>query len=371
MARRAISTPLLLVIATVFGVSSTLQAYILGRVEGPPENMLGHLLILNLVYWWVPALLAAPIVALAERVQPGRVSWPIVIAVHIGGALSYAVLHTTVMLATGAVVMPKPPKLGWWHAAQLEFLTQLDWMLMTYLFLVGLALALVYRRESEARAVSAAQLETRLVEAQLQALQRQLHPHFLFNTLNTIAGLMRADVDAADRMLDRLAELLRATLHSSHAQEVTLRDELELLRKYVDIEQTRFGPRLAVRLQIAPDVLDARVPVLLLQPLVENAVRHGIAPHTRPGLIVVDARRVEGQLTVTVHDSGEGVAPDRLTLLNEGVGLANTRARLQHLYRDQHRFRFANVDDGFCVTVSMPCIIDPHAAAEPIQMGAA
>ena len=371
MARRAISTPLLLVIATAFGISSTVQAYILGRVEGPPEQMLGHLLILNLVYWWVPALLAAPILALAERVQPGRVSWPIVIAVHVAGALAYAVLHTTVMLATGAIVMPKAPKLGWWHAAQLEFLTQLDWMLMTYLFLVGLALALAYRRESESRALSAAQLETRLVEAQLQALQRQLHPHFLFNTLNTIAGLMRADVDAADRMLDRLAELLRATLHSSHTQEVTLRDELELLRKYVDIEQTRFGARLTVRLQIAPEALDALVPVLLLQPLVENAVRHGVAPHTRPGVIVVDARRVDDRLTLTVHDSGDGVAADRLTLLNEGVGLANTRARLQHLYREQHRFRFDNVEDGFCVTVSVPFVADQHTVAEPIEMGAA
>ena len=128
----------------------------------------------------------------------------------------------------------------------MQYLTQLDWLLMTYLFLVGLAHALVYRRESEARALSSAQLETRLVEAQLQALQRQLHPHFLFNTLNTISGLIHTDAGAADTMIDRLGDLLRMTLHTSITQEVPLKDELDVLQKYLEIEQTRFGNRLRV-----------------------------------------------------------------------------------------------------------------------------
>src|SRR5205085_4386303 len=157
------------------------------------------------------------------------------------------------------------------------------------LFLGGLAHALAYRRESEGRALDAAHLETRLVEAQLQSLQRQLHPHFLFNTLNTISGLMRTDLNGADLMIDQLGDLLRMTLNSSHVQEVTLREELELLQKYLDIEQTRFGPRLNIRVHVQPEALDARVPNLLLQPLVENAVRHGVAPHSRPGLVTLDA----------------------------------------------------------------------------------
>ena len=205
------------------------------------------------------------------------------------------------MLATRALVLDRPPTRGWWYAAQVEFLTQLDWMFMTYLFLVGLAHALAYRHESEPRALDSAHLETRLVEAQLQALQRQLHPHFLFNTLNTISGLMRTDVNAADRMMDRLGDLLRMTLSTSNIQEVPLREELEMLQKYLDIEQTRFGSRLSVRMNIHPDTLDAHVPNLLLQPLVENAVRHGIAPHSRPGLIVVEAARVGGQLRLQVR----------------------------------------------------------------------
>jgi signal transduction histidine kinase len=371
MPRRTLSLPLLLAIATAFGVSSSVQAYFLGIAAGDPTPpMIGHVLVLNMVYWYVPALVAPIIMRFALRFPPGRVSWPVVIPLHVAGALTYAVLHTAAMLATRGALL-KPPSRGWWHAAQIEFLTQLDWMFMTYLFLVGLAHALAYRRESEERALNAARLETRLVEAQLQSLQRQLHPHFLFNTLNTISGLMRTDVNGADRMMDRLGDLLRATLHTSNVQEVPLRDELDLLQKYVDIEQTRFGPRLSVQLQVEPETLDARVPSLLLQPLVENAVRHGIAPHSRQGLIVVAAARDRDRLRIAVRDSGDGVPADRLTLLNHGVGLANTRARLQHLYPGEHDFVFSNVEGGFCVTVSIPFEVEGHIAAEPARMGAA
>jgi two-component system LytT family sensor kinase len=143
-----------------------------------------------------------------------------------------------------------------------------------------------------------------------------------------------------------------------------------MLQKYLDIEQTRFGSRLNVRMTIHPDTLDAQVPNLLLQPLVENAVRHGIAPHSRPGLIVVDASQVAGQLRLQVRDSGDGLPVDRLTLLNQGVGLANTRARLNHLYRKNHEFVFSNAEGGLCVTVSIPFVVD-RPATEPMRVGAA
>jgi two-component system, LytTR family, sensor kinase len=366
MMRRVPSVPLLFAIATAFGVSSTVQAYLLGAVRGEAPSMVGHLFVLNMVYWYVPALLAPVIMTLALRVQPGRVSWPAAIVVHISGALVFALLHTAALLATRSMLMP-PISRGLWYAARIEFLTQLDWLLMSYLFLVGLALVVAYRRESESRALAAAHLETRLVEAQLQALQRQLHPHFLFNTLNAISGLMRTDVNAADRMMDRLAELLRATLHSSGTQEVPLRDELELLQKYVDIEKTRFGARLTVHIDIDPEALDASVPVLLLQPLVENAVRHGIAPRAAPGVIEIRARRVGDRLSIAVRDTGLGVPSDQLALLNGGIGLSNTRSRLQHLYADRHGFVFANVEGGFCVTVTIPFTVDRSSPAEVIH----
>jgi hypothetical protein len=362
---------LLLGIATVFGVSSTIQAYWLARVSGVNEPMRIHLFILNIVYWYVPALLAPIIINLATRYQVGRTRWHVPLLIHVAGALSYSLIHTAAMLATRAALMRgEPPTKGLWYAARVEYLTQLDWMFMTYLFLVGLAHALAFRRESERRAVDGARLEMRLVEAQLQALQRQLHPHFLFNTLNAIAGLMRSDVDAADRMMDRLGDLLRMTLNTSNIQEVPLKEELEMLQKYLDIEQARFGNRLSVSMTIEPETLDAQIPNFLLQPLVENAVRHGIAPLSRPGRLSIDAVHDDTRLTIRIVDSGDGVPLHRLTLLNQGVGLANTRARLDHLYRHDHALVFSNVDGGFRVTVSIPFVVD-RTAVEGVKVGAA
>lgn len=368
--RARISFPVLLGIATAFGVSSTIQAYWLSRVSGDNEPMRFHLLVLNLVYWYVPALLAPVIVNFATRYQIRRGSLTRFAVVHVTGALAYSLIHTAAMLGTRALLMNGRFAKGWWFAARVEYLQQLDWMFMTYLFLVGLAHALAFRRESDRRAVDSAQLEMRLVEAQLQALQRQLHPHFLFNTLNAIAGLMRTDVDAADRMMDRLGDLLRMTLNTSNIQEVPLKEELEVLQKYLDIEQVRLGDRMTVTIDIDPDTLDAQLPNFLLQPLVENAVRHGIAPRVEASLLGISASRHANRLSIEIFNSGEGVPPHRLTLLNQGVGLANTRARLEHRYPNDHSLVFSNASPGFRVTVNIPFAVD-RSLAESISIGAA
>jgi two-component system, LytTR family, sensor kinase len=368
--RGRISYPVLLGIATVFGVSSTIQGYGLARALGESNPMLLHLLVLNLVYWYVPALLAPVIMGLATRYQIGRGRLTVFALVHVAGALAYSVVHTAAMFGTRAALMSQAPARGWWWAARVEYLRQLDWLFMTYLFLVGLAHALEFRRESDRRAVDSAQLEMRLVEAQLQALQRQLHPHFLFNTLNAIAGLMRSDVDAADRMMDRLGDLLRMTLNTSNIQEVSLKEELEVLQKYLDIEQVRLGDRMTVNIDIDPDALDAQLPNFLLQPLVENAVRHGIAPRVRPGQVDISASRLGNRLAIDILNSGDGVPPHRLTLLNQGVGLANTRARLEHRYPNDHSLVFSNANPGFRVTVNIPFALD-RSMADPIRVGAA
>jgi sensor histidine kinase YesM len=294
--------------------------------------------------------------------------------IHAGAALAYSVVHTAVIMTLRVALMAPAglPKNypNWWIYTLGEYLRQLDWLLMTYLFLIGVAHALAYRRESEARALNSAQLETRLVEAQLQALQRQLHPHFLFNTLNTIAGLIRTDTEAADVMIDQLGDLLRMTLHTSSLQEVPLKEELDVLQKYLEIEQTRLGSRLRVNMDIQPEALDAQVPNLLLQPLVENAIRHGISPNARPGWIAIQAERTDSQLTIQIRDSGDGLPPDRLMALNRGVGLENTRSRLEHLYPSAFQFTFSNLERGFCVTVRIPFQVE-HATPEPVQAGAA
>ena len=152
---------------------------------------------------------------------------------------------------------------------------------MTYTTVLGLSYALHYSRESQARAVKEAQLETRLVEARLRTLQAELQPHFLFNTLHAISSLVHTNPDGADRMISRLSDLLRLTFDRSGAARVSLQEELEFLQKYLEIEQTRFQDRLTVRFDVDPDTLDAEVPRLILQPLVENAIKHGVSP--KPG----------------------------------------------------------------------------------------
>ena len=256
------------------------------------------------------------------------------------------------MTPIGRLLIPPTRTTTFWRAVAYQYLMQLDWMLMSTCSSWGVAFALAYRRESESRALSASRLETRVVEAQLRALQCELRPHFLFNTLNTISGLMRTDMRAADATIDALADLLRMTLNTADTH--PLHQELAIARKYLDIEQTRYGDRLAVDDARRPDALDALVPSLLVQPLVENAVRHGVGPYARPGRVVVRASRTGGRLTIQMCDSGNGAPPDRLTALNGGIGLANTRARLAHLYADAHVLEFSNLSDGFSVSVSIP-----------------
>jgi len=183
------------------------------------------------------------------------------------------------------------------------------------------------------------------VEAQLDALRMQLHPHFLFNTLNSVSVLMRRDIEAADRMLLQLSNLLRVTLAGNAAHEIKLKQELEILERYLEIEQIRFQDRLTVRMQIDPSALDALVPQLFFQPLVENAIRHGIADCETGGEIDIRAERQDGLLHLQVRDNGPGLNISNGSLL-EGVGLSNTRSRLEYLYGSGGRFEVCNAGGG-------------------------
>jgi two-component system, LytTR family, sensor kinase len=203
-------------------------------------------------------------------------------------------------------------------------------------------------RERELRSV---ELEGRLAQAELQNLKMQLHPHFLFNTLNSISVLMRRDVELANRMLIRLSDLLRITLDSTGSHMVSLKQELDFLRGYLEIEQTRFQDRLTVQIDVPPAALDARVPNLILQPLVENAIRHGIS--TRPGAGVIQIRAVVANDTLQMQVSDDGPGLDRT--FKKGIGLTNTEARLQQLYGSRQRFELTNQPDGgLLVTITIP-----------------
>jgi sensor histidine kinase YesM len=212
----------------------------------------------------------------------------------------------------------------------------------------------LYYRESRDRALRASQLETQLVEAQMAALQQQLQPHFLFNTLHAISALMHKDVEAADRTLTRLSDLLRMTLDNLGQHENRLKSELDFLAKYLEIEQTRFADRLTVRLDIDPETLDALVPTLLLQPLVENAIKHGISKKSGPGHIDITARPDQGKLWIEVRDDGRGLSESALTALQKGIGVSTTRARLQHQFGADFRFEFHRLEQGVAVVVVVP-----------------
>jgi len=226
---------------------------------------------------------------------------------------------------------------------------------VTYAVIVGCFYAFDYYQKFRERELKAAQLEGRLAQAELQNLKTQLHPHFLFNTLHAISVLMQENVPAANRMLVRLSELLRMTLDSAGAQEVKLKQEMEFVQRYLEIEETRFQDRLSVKMVADPAALDARVPSLLLQPLVENAVRHGIARRAGAGLLEIRAQREGDKLRLQVRDNGPGLQMDSNGEMVKGVGLSNTRARLDQLYGSAHSFEIGNDGDGgVLVTVTIP-----------------
>jgi two-component system, LytTR family, sensor kinase len=238
--------------------------------------------------------------------------------------------------------------------AQRIYLTNLDWALMTYSAIVGLSYAFAYYRESRARAVRAAHLEARLAEARLKTLEAELHPHFLFNTLHAISTLVHTQPESADRMISRLSDLLRITFDRSGAACVPLQEELEFLQKYLEIEQTRFEDRLTVDYEIDPDTLDAEVPRLILQPLVENAIKHGVAPRTGPGTVSIASRHDGSQLCLMVRDNGVGLSGGDRAKLHHGVGLANTRDRLECLYGAAHALDFIEAGEGLTVEMRLP-----------------
>jgi signal transduction histidine kinase len=266
--------------------------------------------------WYLWALLTPGVIWLARRFRFDRRHWAGSLTVHIPVSLICTVgkqLADTfsAMAITGITRAPTT-----FMKVHVSFLT--------YWAIVGIAYALEHYQKYRERELQAAHLQTALARAQVQSLQMQLHPHFLFNTLNTIAALMREDVEAADVMIARLGDLLRVTLATADVPEVSLRRELALVDMYLDIQRARMGDRLTTRVSADPETLDVHVPILLLQPLVENAVRHGAAARPGPTSIEVRARRDGNFLVIDVEDDGPG-PPDSIV---SGHGLENTRLRL-------------------------------------------
>ena len=246
--------------------------------------------------------------------------------------------------------------------------------LLYYAFLVAAGHAFdVYRRYRD-RELHASRLETQLTRAHLHALEMQIQPHFLFNTLNSISELVHQDPPGAELMIAQLGDLLRMTTDRTIEQEVPLSRELAFVGTYLEIERTRFQDRLFVKKQVDRDVLDCVVPNLILQPLVENAVRHGLSPRVAPGTITIMARRVDDWVRITVRDDGRGLPPPEAR--RERVGIGNTRTRLRQTYGDAHRFEMADAPGGgTLVMIEIPYrpaapepVAEPRAALQPLSL---
>jgi sensor histidine kinase YesM len=242
---------------------------------------------------------------------------------------------------------------SFWDRYVLLILTFTPTNIMFYWGVVVVDHALDYYQKLQERELRASQLEAQLAQTQLEVLKMQLHPHFLFNTLNAISALIRESPDEADEMISRLGDLLRMTLETAGRQEVPFKEELEFVRHYLAIEQTRFQDRLKVVMAIEPETLDVLVPSMILQPLVENSVRHGVAPRLEGGCINIKAWRDNAMLRLEVEDDGPGLGGE--TAVKERLGLTNTRARVRNLYGDGHGFTLRNgASGGLVVSLSMP-----------------
>jgi len=247
------------------------------------------------------------------------------------------VLYSSYRVKLHHFVYPDFPLRSFWQQSQIYLIDNSFIVAWFFWAVIGIQHALRTAHRSKQR-------EQDLIKAQLELLKGQLQPHFLFNTLNSISWLMREDVEAADNMMTSLGELLRTTLSISASEEVTLRRELDILDLYLAIERARFQDRLQVALNVDPATLNCNVPCLFLQPIVENAVRHGIARLDRPGIVEVRAARQGTELCISILDDGPGMSPESTS--REGIGLANTRARLEKHYGAMQSLRYTNRNGG-------------------------
>jgi sensor histidine kinase YesM len=339
---------------TIIGLSFASQFYLSSALFGYHTVTWGQAISVTLGDWYVWALLSLPIVWFARRFPLQRRNWGKLVVIHTAASLVVCILYVVIRAGVGQLQNPLLGMTTTFGGTIQKLLLKNSFLnLLIYWIIVSVSLAFDYYRKFRDREVQAADLERRLAEAKLMALQMQLNPHFLFNALHTISALMHKDVEAADSMIARLSELLRLALENTDANLVPLRQELDFLRRYLEIEQTRFGDRLRVNMDFSAETLEAQVPNLVLQPLVENAIRHGVEPHRKRGLIELRAHRKGARLVIEVHDNGESVGD--FDSLREGVGLSNTRARLEHLYGSAQRFELDRSDKtGLVARMSIP-----------------
>jgi two-component system LytT family sensor kinase len=314
----------------------------------------------GMLTWLAWAPLTPAMIWLARRYSLIGGAWRTSLLVHLPGFLSLSALHSAAATAITLSIKPfdnmGPSPLEFWPRFFSRLKGQFVPDLLVYGAVIGTCYALDYYRKYREREFLTTRLEAQLAQAQLDSLRMQLHPHFLFNTLNSIVGLVRDNKNqAAVSMLVGLSDLLRHTLEHSTRQEVELREELAFIKLYLAIQEMRFSDRLQVEFNIDPATAKAMVPNLILQPLTENALRHGIGRSADSGLVGISSAAENGHLRLTVYDDGAGLPDDWQMKGSTGIGLANTVARLEQLYDGNHQFDIRNRSErGVEVVIVMP-----------------
>ncbi|HEV2913119.1 MAG TPA: histidine kinase [Pyrinomonadaceae bacterium] len=313
----------------------------------------------QLTVWYAWGCLTPIILGLGRRFPGEGASWLRGLLIHLPLSVIVAAVHVAAATYLKMVIEP----FDVWsdrHSFLFQYRNELRGFFLFDFFvfwaILGVGYAFDYRQRYRDRESLASQLKAQLAQAQLESLKMQLHPHFLFNTLHTIAGLVRSNErQSAVNMIAGLSDLLRRALESADEQEVSLREEVKFTELYLDIQKVRFSDRLTVRMEIDRETRDALVPNLLLQPLVENAIRHGISLNDTAGMIVISSRRAGDMLHISVCDDGPGLQSGWRMEESEGIGLANTSERLKHLYGTQHRFELRNgASGGVTVSLAIP-----------------
>ncbi|NPD22563.1 sensor histidine kinase [Corallococcus exiguus] len=358
--------PLLMLVCAVPGVVTALHTWVYAQAR-EPGYPLSRALMVQVPQWQYWALATPFILALGQRFRLERGVWPRSLAVLLAALVAVMVPYVSIIYfaarATGETWLLEST---WARMLPLMMAKYSVLSLLIYGGILAIGYAVDYHRRFREGELAQAHLETRLAHAQLDALRAQLHPHFLFNTLNAISVLVRKqDTAGSIRMLTGVSELLRMALHTTGRQQVPFHEDVDFLERYLDIEQTRFQDRLQVVRAINPATLGALVPSLILQPLVENAIKHGIATRSGPGRVELRASREGARLVLEVLDDGPGLAPgwDR----QDGrIGVANVRDRLRQLYGDRHVFTLENrAGGGVRARLELP-----FQAAVPEALGA-
>lgn len=337
----------------LIGLFFSTQIYLIFNVgEGRPLSF-SRAMSSTVPDWYIWAVFALIIVRISRRFRFDRENWVTSLFFHLLASFFFAAMH--VIIANTLLYV-----FGWgwgesrpWAAKlQANFFWYFYWNVLTYWAIVGFSHAASYYVSLEERRLKVVSLEAQLVHAQLQALKMQLHPHFLFNTLNSISVLINKDVHLAKKMISRLADFLRMTLQNSGSDEVLLLQEIEFLKCYLEIERVRFQDRLTVRIEIDPTTVGCKVPNLILQPIIENAIRHGVASRSSPGWIEVRVAQEDHSLQLQVKDNGPGISKKTI---RKGVGLTVTEDRLQRLYGKSQKLDLQNgPEGGLIVTMTIP-----------------